>query len=101
MPNCDVPALFAGGVDDSFVGSHHAENLFNAHAGRGTRQFVRFPGDHNSIREKWFLDRAMKFLRTGPSRQSGSLSLSLSPSLCVCVLLQPYCSRGYVDVAVW
>ena len=65
VPKCTVPALFAAGADDGFVAPHHAEDLFNAHGANGTKQFVKFPGDHNSIREKWFLDRAMVFLKTG------------------------------------
>lgn len=43
MPDCNVPALFAGGVDDAFVGSHHAENLFNAHGGLRRVDCAPFP----------------------------------------------------------
>merc|ERR1712093_154327 len=62
-----IPAIFATGLQDSFIKPHHAEDLQKAYVGES--QFVGFEGDHNSPRPDSFHRMAQDFLRTCLHRQ--------------------------------
>jgi cephalosporin-C deacetylase-like acetyl esterase len=59
VANCYIPALFAVANSDDFIQPHHAQKLFDSYA--GDKNIVRFEGDHNSPRPKFFLDSVTIF----------------------------------------
>ena len=48
VDSCFIPAFFMAGREDSFVGCHHAENIYAKYA--GDKQIELFEGDHNGLR---------------------------------------------------
>lgn len=55
-------ACFAGHAnEDTFVLQHHSERLHAAYA--GDKNLIKFEGDHNSMRPRFFYDSALIFLR--------------------------------------
>jgi acetyl esterase/lipase len=55
-----IPALFATGMNDDFIQPHHSEQLHEAY--QGDKNFVKFPGGHNTQRPPYFYDSASIFL---------------------------------------
>jgi len=62
VSNCFIPALFAVAKGDDFIKPHHAQQLFEKYA--GDKNIVKFEGDHNSGRPKFFHDSALIFFYT-------------------------------------
>jgi len=57
--NCFMPALFAHGESDTFIGPHHSHELYEKYAGDKNQLLVE--GDHNSPRPRFFFDSASIF----------------------------------------
>eukprot|EP00824_Muranothrix_gubernata_P003734 TRINITY_DN1471_c0_g1_i2.p1 TRINITY_DN1471_c0_g1~~TRINITY_DN1471_c0_g1_i2.p1 ORF type:complete len:286 (-),score=43.29 TRINITY_DN1471_c0_g1_i2:13-870(-) len=54
-----VPALFAHAEEDQLINIRHTEALHTAYS--GDKNFIRFPGDHNSRRPEFFWDSVAIF----------------------------------------
>ena len=64
---CYVPIRFVTSKEDSFIGFHHVENLFQA--SKSTKKEIIFiHGDHNATRDKTFLKDTAAFFREAFSR---------------------------------
>ncbi|KAH9261797.1 hypothetical protein BASA81_000453 [Batrachochytrium salamandrivorans] len=61
VDKCFVPCLFACAEGDRFILPKHAMAIHQAYA--GDKNLVRFQGDHNSPRPRFFLDSALIFLQ--------------------------------------
>ena len=59
VENCFIPATFAVANSDNFILPHHSEEMYNKYA--GDKNIVRFDGDHNSSRPRFFFDSAVIF----------------------------------------
>lgn len=59
VKECFIPALFAAATQDDFILPHHTEELYAKYA--GDKNIVKFDGDHNSLRPKFFLDSVAIF----------------------------------------
>ena len=56
---CFIPALFCHGKNDTFVLSHHSNDLFKAYV--GDKNIVLVEGNHNSTRPRFFKDSVSIF----------------------------------------
>lgn len=59
VENSFIPALFAAANEDDFILPHHADDLFAKYA--GDKNIIKFEGDHNSGRPRFFLDSVTIF----------------------------------------
>lgn len=57
-----IPALFVAAEGDNFISPHHSKQIHEKYA--GDKNLVLVPGDHNSLRPRFFQDSAAIFLRT-------------------------------------
>ena len=61
LDQCQMPALFATGDEDTFIQAHHSKELHDAYAGE--KAYCTFSGDHHSTRPSWFHDVVSDFLK--------------------------------------
>ncbi|KAL6046202.1 Alpha/beta hydrolase, related [Balamuthia mandrillaris] len=59
VESCFIPALFAHGKDDTFIGVHHSNELYAKYA--GDKNLILVEGDHNSARPRFFFDSVTIF----------------------------------------
>ena len=59
---CFIPALFAAAEGDDFIAPHHAQAIHDAYG--GDKNLIKFEGDHNSDRPRFYFDSAAIFLQT-------------------------------------
>jgi len=62
VDKCFIPALFATGNDDDFIPPHHTDELHKKYA--GDKNVIKFEGDHNSPRPRFFMDSVAIFFQT-------------------------------------
>ena len=55
-----IPALFATGLQDTFIQPHHSQQMYEKYG--GDKNIIKFEGDHNSPRPQFFYDSAVIFL---------------------------------------
>lgn len=60
MKNLKIPCMFLSGKNDNFVKPHHSNLLYDEYL--GSKQFLIFDGDHNSIRPSHIKDSIYQFL---------------------------------------
>ena len=75
VPSSFIPALFAHATEDAFITISHSEKLHAAYA--GDKNLIRFEGDHNSRRPKFFYSSVSVFfhntLQVGAAGWAGTL----------------------------
>eukprot|EP01089_Gocevia_fonbrunei_P020454 TRINITY_DN7637_c0_g1_i1.p1 TRINITY_DN7637_c0_g1~~TRINITY_DN7637_c0_g1_i1.p1 ORF type:complete len:389 (+),score=57.68 TRINITY_DN7637_c0_g1_i1:139-1305(+) len=72
--SCFIPSLFAHGKSDTFIPSHHSQQLHDKYA--GDKNVILVDGDHNSMRPRFFYDSVTiffhNFLLTEEEREYNS-----------------------------
>ncbi|KAL3820867.1 hypothetical protein ACJIZ3_006772 [Penstemon smallii] len=58
-PKTFIPALFGHAKDDKFVQPQHSDAIFEAYT--GDKNIIKFDGDHNSTRPKFYYDSVSIF----------------------------------------
>ncbi|KAK6917908.1 Serine aminopeptidase, S33 [Dillenia turbinata] len=58
-PKTFIPTLFGHANDDKFIQPHHSELIFKSYA--GDKNIIKFDGDHNSSRPKFYYDSVSIF----------------------------------------
>ncbi len=58
---CRIPAIFATGISDDHIKPHNSEQLYSAYA--GSKNLVKFEGDHYSPRPHSFFETAVNFFK--------------------------------------
>jgi pimeloyl-ACP methyl ester carboxylesterase len=59
VESCFIPVLLAHGESDTFIGPHHARELYEKYA--GDKNLILVEGDHNSARPQFFYDSVSIF----------------------------------------
>eukprot|EP00262_Sarcandra_glabra_P007129 TRINITY_DN19716_c0_g1_i1.p1 TRINITY_DN19716_c0_g1~~TRINITY_DN19716_c0_g1_i1.p1 ORF type:complete len:582 (-),score=83.89 TRINITY_DN19716_c0_g1_i1:490-2235(-) len=51
---CFVPVLLGHAIDDDFIRPHHSDRIYDSYV--GDKNIIKFDGDHNSPRPKFYFD---------------------------------------------
>ena len=59
VEKCHIPAIFVCGAQDKFIHPSHSQDIHEKYA--GSKDIIEIPGDHNTNRPKFCLDRISMF----------------------------------------